>query len=72
VTHKEDLMKNVLIFLVVQGKMVIHRCYVKNLKGVLRKKGNSVELIRLSEKKIGYCRACNYCVKNNGICVFKR
>ncbi len=33
--------------------------------------GNSVELVRLAEKKIGYCKACDYCMKNNGTCVQK-
>ncbi len=30
--------------------------------------GNSVTLVRLAEKKIGYCRACDSCMKNNGVC----
>lgn len=32
--------------------------------------GNKVEKIRVSEKKIGYCRAC-YACKNTGICAIK-
>ena len=33
--------------------------------------GNYVELIRLSEKKIGYCKACDFCIKNNSTCMLK-
>lgn len=35
------------------------------------KQGNKVILIRLSERQIGYCRACDACMKNGGICVQK-
>ncbi len=31
--------------------------------------GNDVEKIRISEKKIGYCRACYYCQKSGGKCI---
>lgn len=30
--------------------------------------GNTVEKIRVAEKKIGYCRACYYCKKSGGKC----
>ncbi|MBR2594061.1 MAG: flavodoxin family protein [Firmicutes bacterium] len=30
--------------------------------------GNDVAKIRVSEKKIGYCSACYYCVKSGGVC----
>ena len=33
--------------------------------------GNTVEKIRVSEKRIGYCTACYYCQKSNGICAIK-
>lgn len=33
--------------------------------------GNEAEKIRVSEKKIGYCRACYYCRQSNGICAIK-
>lgn len=33
--------------------------------------GNSVEKIRVSEKKIGFCRACYYCKNSGGKCVQK-
>lgn len=31
--------------------------------------GNDVEKIRISERKIGYCRACYYCQKSGGKCI---
>ena len=33
--------------------------------------GNQVQLIRLMEKKIGFCYACDGCMRNSGICVQK-
>lgn len=33
--------------------------------------GNQVHLIRLAEKKIGYCYACDGCMRNGGTCVQK-
>lgn len=33
--------------------------------------GHQVTLVRLSEKKIGFCRACDACMKNGGTCVQK-
>lgn len=31
--------------------------------------GNKVNLIRLAEKKIGFCRACDVCMRNGGFCI---
>lgn len=31
--------------------------------------GHTVELIRIAEKKIGYCCACDGCMRNHGSCV---
>lgn len=33
--------------------------------------GNQVHLIRLAEKKIGFCYACDGCMRNGGACVQK-
>ena len=33
--------------------------------------GHRVELVRLAEKNIGFCRACDACMKNGGTCVLK-
>ena len=40
------------------------------LRGALEA-GNEVEKIRVSEKKIGYCSACYYCVQSGGVCAKK-
>ena len=36
-----------------------------------KESGNDVEKIFLKDKKINYCVACEYCTKNNGICIQK-
>ena len=36
-----------------------------------REAGNDVEMIRVSEKKIGYCKACYYCQNSGGKCAVK-
>ena len=33
--------------------------------------GHEVNLVRLAEKKIGFCLACDGCMRNGGICVQK-
>ena len=34
-------------------------------------KGHQVEIVRIMEKNIGFCRACDGCMRNGGICVLK-
>ncbi len=34
-------------------------------------KGHQVELVRIMEKNIGFCRACDGCMRNEGTCVLK-
>ena len=34
-------------------------------------KGYQVEIVRIMEKNIGFCRACDGCMRNGGICVLK-
>ena len=34
-------------------------------------RGHTVELVRLAEKKIGFCRACDFCMNHGGVCVLK-
>lgn len=40
------------------------------MKGAVES-GNKVEKIRVSEKKIGFCSGCYYCVKSGGECAKK-
>lgn len=34
-------------------------------------KGHTVNLVRLMDLNIGFCRACDYCMRNDGICTLK-
>lgn len=34
-------------------------------------KGHTVNLVRLMDLNIGFCRACDYCIRNDGVCVLK-
>ena len=34
-------------------------------------KGHQVEIVRIMEKNIGFCRACDGCMRNGGICVLR-
>ena len=34
-------------------------------------KGHKVEIVRIMEENIGFCRACDGCMRNGGICVLK-
>lgn len=40
------------------------------MKGAIES-GHTVEKIRVSEKKIGYCRGCYYCKKSKGVCAIQ-
>ena len=40
------------------------------MKGAIAS-GNTVEKIRVAEKKINYCTGCYHCAKNSGQCIFK-
>ena len=39
-------------------------------KGAMEK-GHQVELVRLMELNIGFCRACDACMRNGGTCILK-
>ena len=60
-----------LLFQVVPVKKGNSQRLCEEFKKGAEDKGNSVELIRLAEKKIGFCKACDVCMKNNGTCVQK-
>ncbi len=64
-------MKNVLIISGSPRKKGNSQRLCEEFKKGAEDKGNSVELIRLAEKKIGFCKACDVCMKNNGTCVQK-
>ena len=51
--------------------MGILRCCDEALKKGWKESGNFAKLIRLAEKNIGYCKGCDFCMKNDGVCVQK-
>ena len=46
-----------------------HLC--EQFKKGAEEKGHQVELIRLMDLNIGFCRACDGCMRNGGTCVLK-
>lgn len=65
------IMKNILIISSSPRKKGNSQILCEQFQKGAEEKGHSVKLIRLSEKKIGFCRACDYCMHNNGNCVLK-
>lgn len=61
-------MKNVLIISSSPRKRGNSQLLCEEFKRGAEESCNSVTLVRLAEKKIGYCRACDSCMKNNGVC----
>ena len=43
----------------------------EQFKSGAEEKGHNVKLIRIMEANIGYCRACDGCMRNGGTCVLK-
>lgn len=62
-------MKNVLIISSTPRRNGNSQILCEEFEKGAKEKGNNVKLIRLSNKKIGHCKACDYCMKNNGICI---
>lgn len=57
-------MKNVLIISGSPRKKGNSQRLCEEFKKGAEDKGNSVELIRLAEKKIGFCKACDVCMNH--------
>ena len=64
-------MKNVLIISSSPRKNGNSQMLCEAFKKGVEESGNFAKLIRLAEKNIGYCKACDFCMKNDGICVQK-
>ena len=61
-----------LLFQAAPEKMGILRLLCEGvLKKGVEESGNFAKLIRLAEKNIGYCKGCDFCMKNDGVCVQK-
>lgn len=64
-------MKNVLIISSSPRKNGNSQSLCEEFERGAKESGNLVKLVRLAEKKIGYCKACDYCMENNSVCVQK-
>ena len=64
-------MKNVLIISSSPRKNGNTNCLCEQFKKGAEAKGHHVYLVRIMEKKIGFCLACDACMKNGGKCVQK-
>lgn len=62
-------MKNILIISSSPRKNGNSQMLCEQFKKGAEEKGHTVTLIRLMEKKIGFCRACDGCMRNDGTCV---
>lgn len=62
-------MRNILIISSSPRKNGNSQMLCEQFKRGAEEKGHTVTLIRLMEKKIGFCRACDRCMRNDGTCV---
>lgn len=65
----EKMKKNVLIISSSPRKKGNSQLLCQKFGEGAEAKGHLVNLIRIAEKKIGYCRACDGCMRNGGKCV---
>ncbi|MBQ3405311.1 MAG: flavodoxin family protein [Oscillospiraceae bacterium] len=64
-------MKNVLIISSSPRKNGNSQLLCEQFKRGAEEKGHRVELVRLTDRNIGFCRACDGCMRNGGTCVLK-
>ena len=64
-------MKNALIISASPRKRGNSQLLCEQFAEGARAMGHEVNLVRLAEKKIGFCLACDGCMKNGGTCVQK-
>ena len=62
-------MKNVLIISSPPSKNGNSQILCERFLEGAEESGNKVKLIRLPEKQINYCQACDACMKNGGTCI---
>lgn len=62
-------MKNILIISSSPRKNGNSQMLCEQFKRGAEEKGHMVTLVRLMEKRIGFCRACDGCMRNGGTCV---
>ena len=64
-------MKNVLIISSSPRKKGNTNALCEQFQKGAEAKGHHVDLVRIMEKKIGFCLACDSCMKNGGKCIQK-
>lgn len=69
--EKETYMKNILIISSSPRKTGNSQMLCEQFKAGAEFTGHKLNLIQLVEKKIGFCRACDVCMQNDGICILK-
>ena len=62
-------MKNILIISSSPRKNGNSQMLCEQFKMGAEEKGHMVTLVRLMEKRMGFCRACDGCMRNGGTCV---
>lgn len=64
-------MKNVLIISASPRKNGNSQMLCEQFRKGALEKGHQVELVRLTDLNIGFCRACDACMRNGGTCILK-
>lgn len=64
-------MKNVLIISTSPRKNGNTQTLCEQFEKGAKEQGHNVNLIRIMDKKIGFCRACGACIRNGGTCILK-
>ena len=67
----EKLMKNILIISSSPRKKGNSQILCEQFKKGAEAKGHQVKIVRIMEQNIGFCRACDGCMRNGGTCVLK-
>lgn len=64
-------MKNILIISSSPRRNGNSQLLCNQFKKGAEDKGHHVDMIRIMDQKIGFCRACDGCMRNGGTCIFK-
>lgn len=64
-------MKNIVIISSSPRKKGNSQILCEQFKKGAEAKGHQVKIVRIMEQNIGFCRACDGCMRNGGTCVLK-
>ena len=64
-------MKNILIISSSPRKKGNSQILCEQFKKGAEAKGHQVKIVRIMEQNIGFCKACDGCMRNGGTCVLK-